>query len=133
MVESNVEVKAEAATQEQIKTESAAIASEAADTKPQDRRFASPPKFQMPPTMPFMPPHQVFNPMLRPQMMAMPGQAMPGAGGMQGPGLPGMLPPLPHPLILKIQNEPLGTPTATVYVQNLNEKIKIADIKNSLF
>lgn len=77
----------------------------------------SPAKFQMPPSMPFMPPPQ-FNPMLRPQMMGLP---------------PGMLPPLPHPLVAKIQSEPLGNPTATVYVQNLNEKIKIADIKNSLF
>lgn len=78
------------------------------------KRFTSPPKFQMPATMPFMPPH-AFNPMMRPM------------------GMPGILPPLPHPLILKIKNEPLGNRTATVYVQNLNEKIKIADIKNSLF
>lgn len=49
------------------------------------------------------------------------------------PHMMGILPPLPHPVILKIQNEPLGNPTATVYVNNLNEKIKIADIKNSLF
>ena len=40
---------------------------------------------------------------------------------------------LPHPIVLKIQNEPLGKPCATIYVQNLNEKIKIPDIKNSLF
>jgi hypothetical protein len=54
----------------------------------------------MPASIPFMPPHQAFNPMMRPQMM----------------GMPGMLQPFPHPLILKIQKEPLGSPTATVYV-----------------
>ena len=33
----------------------------------------------------------------------------------------------------KIRNEPMGKPNATVYVQNLNERIKIADIMNGLF
>ena len=33
----------------------------------------------------------------------------------------------------KIRGEPMGKPNATVYVQNLNERVKIADLKNSLF
>ena len=33
----------------------------------------------------------------------------------------------------KIRNEPMGKPNASVYVQNLNERVKIADLKNSLF
>ena len=36
-------------------------------------------------------------------------------------------------LLEKIRNEPMGKPNATVYVQNLNERIKISDIKNGLF
>ena len=33
----------------------------------------------------------------------------------------------------KLHGEEMGEPSATVYVQNLNEKIKCADLKNSLF
>lgn len=33
----------------------------------------------------------------------------------------------------KARGEPMGKPNATVYVQNLNEKVKISDLKNSLF
>ena len=74
------------------------IKDEAKEDEMKQERFASPAvKFQMPGTLPFMPPNSTFNPMIRPMGM-------------------GMMPPLPHPLILKIQNEPLGTPTATVYV-----------------
>lgn len=36
-------------------------------------------------------------------------------------------------LLDKIRAEPLGKPNATVYVQNLNERVKTADLKNSLF
>ena len=46
-----------------------------------------------------------------------------------------MMPPFP-PLqaqVDRVKAEPLQKPCATVYVQNLNERIKIADIKDSLF
>ena len=48
---------------------------------------------------------------------------------------PGMMPPFP-PLqaqVERIKAEPLQKPCATVYVQNLNERVKTADIKDSLF
>ena len=42
-----------------------------------------------------------------------------------------------HPLMAaqleKLRSEPIGKPSATVYVQNLNERVKIPDLKNSLF
>jgi hypothetical protein len=41
-----------------------------------------------------------------------------------------------HPIqqqLDKIKNEPLLTPICTIYAQNLNERIKIVDLKNSLF
>ena len=47
-----------------------------------------------------------------------------------------MMPPPFPPLqaqIEKIKAEPLQKPCATVYVQNLNERIKSSDIKDSLF
>ena len=43
---------------------------------------------------------------------------------------------MPHPLqqqLEKIKNEPLLQPICTIYVQNINEKVKIVDLKNSLF
>ena len=43
---------------------------------------------------------------------------------------------MPHPLqqqLDKIKNEVLLAPTCTIYVQNINERIKIVDLKNSLF
>ena len=37
-------------------------------------------------------------------------------------------------MLYRIKNEPLlKTKTATIYVQNLNEKVKISDLKNHLF
>jgi len=33
----------------------------------------------------------------------------------------------------RIKNEELLEPNCTVYVQNLNEKVKLMDLKNSLF
>ena len=36
-------------------------------------------------------------------------------------------------VIDKIHAEPMGKPNATVYVQNLNERVKIPELKNSLF
>ena len=44
----------------------------------------------------------------------------------------GEMPPF-HAQLEKIRAEPMGKPNATVYVQNLNERVKIADLKNSLF
>jgi len=42
----------------------------------------------------------------------------------------------PQPMIdpiERIKKEPLGPPNNTIYVQNLNERVKIPDLKNSLF
>lgn len=36
-------------------------------------------------------------------------------------------------LLDKIKHEPLLPPICTIYVQNINERIKIVDLKNSLF
>lgn len=47
---------------------------------------------------------------------------------------PGMIPfPPMKAAIDRIKAEPLNKPCATVYVQNLNERIKVADVKDSLF
>ena len=41
---------------------------------------------------------------------------------------------LPFQAVLdKLRAEPMGKPNATVYVQNLNERVKISDVKNQLF
>mmetsp|Transcript_27415 Transcript_27415/g.36657 ORF Transcript_27415/g.36657 Transcript_27415/m.36657 type:complete len:156 (-) Transcript_27415:484-951(-) len=41
---------------------------------------------------------------------------------------------LPFQAVLeKIRGEPMGKPNATVYVQNLNERVKTSDLKNQLF
>ena len=52
------------------------------------------------------------------------------------PGLPVAPIQMPHPLqqqLDRIKNEPLLAPICTIYVQNINERIKIVDLKNSLF
>ena len=63
-----------------------------------------------------------------------------------GAGYPGYMPPMPsmmHPpggaphmtqnLAQKFKDEPLSNPNPTIYVQNLNERVKISDLKNALY
>jgi len=43
------------------------------------------------------------------------------------------MPPHVQQQLEKIKNDPLMQPICTIYVQNINERIKIIDLKNSLF
>ena len=75
-----------------------------------------PPGFPVPPQgMPMLPPRGMMPP---------PGMGMPMAN---------MPPPALIHQIKSIKEEKLNPPNATIYVQNLNERIKPAEIKNALF
>jgi len=64
---------------------------------------------------------------------------MPPAGGLMPPHfMGGPRPPMqgPHPGMLpmqRIMEEPLMPKNPTLYLQNLNERVKIPDLKNAIF
>eukprot|EP00347_Sterkiella_histriomuscorum_P001104 403373310 len=81
-----------------------------------------------------VPPQQFRQP--PPPGMGMPPPPMnypPGPHQIIRPPMPMNLPPQQPSMMQKIMEEPLNPPNPTLYVQNLNERVKAADLKNALY